>query len=415
MRPFASTLAASTLLVATPLIVVSLLAPSALAQAASPVEQGAAHGTGQTPAFANQTRAPEATGDVAVKTETVAKGLPGLWSMEFLPDGRMLVAAKAGEMLIVSPDGTASAPIDGVPEVAFAGQGGLLDVALSPDFAEDRTVFLSFSEPRDGGNGTSVARATLSEAGDALSDVSVIFRQMPTYDGTKHFGSRLAFAPNGDLFVTVGERSDTPIRDQAQDLSSGLGKVFRIDAKTGAAAQGNPFAGQANARPEIWSYGHRNLQAAAVDGEGRLWTVEHGPKGGDELNRPEAGNNYGWPIITYGIDYSGAPIGEGKTAEDGMEQPVYYWDPVIGPSGMAFYEGDEFPQWRGAVLIGGLVAQGVVVLEIEDGRVVSERRIPLDARIRDVKIGPDGAIYAVTEVRGGGDSSIIRLTADAGA
>ena len=237
--------------------------------------------------------------------------------------------------------------------------------------------------------------------------------QTPGYAGTKHFGSRLAFAPNGDLFVTVGERSDTPIRDQAQDVTSGLGKIFRI-RPDGSPADGSPFVDATDALPEIWSYGHRNLQSAVVDDAGQLWTVEHGPKGGDELNRPEQGVNYGWPVITYGIDYSGAPIGEGITAQDGMEQPVYYWDPVIGPSGMAQYQGDEFPEWQGALLIGGLVSQGLVVLQIEEGRVATEARVPLDARIRDVKVGPDGAVYAVTETRRGGSSSILRLTAGEG-
>ena len=440
MRSLAYAFAASTLLVASPFAADSAFAQDAATPAPAaaggglghvtgsdgatgadapanraPVEQGAAHGAGQEPAFANQTRAPQPAESIAVSTQTVAEGLPGLWSMEFLPDGRMLVAAKGGQMMTVSADGAVSKPLAGVPQVAAGGQGGLLDVALSPGFAEDRTIFFSFAEPREDGNGTSLARATLNADATAIADVNVIFRQTPTYDGNKHFGSRIAFAPNGDLFLTVGERSDTPIRDQAQNLDSGLGKVFRLDAETGEAAEGNPFADQANAREEIWSYGHRNLQAAATDGEGRLWTVEHGPKGGDELNRPEAGLNYGWPAITYGIDYSGAPIGEGKTAADGMEQPVYYWDPVIGPSGMAFYQGDEFPQWQGAALIGGLVTQGIVVLNIEDGRVVAESRIPLDDRIRDVKVGPDGAVYAVTEVRGGSDSKILKLTADAGA
>ena len=192
-------------------------------------------------------------------------------------------------------------------------------------------------------------------------------------------------------------------------MSSGLGKVFRI-TPDGEAAEGNPFADQADALPEIWSYGHRNLQSAALDAEGNLWTVEHGPKGGDELNMPEAGLNYGWPVITYGVEYSGAEVGDGQTAADGLEQPVYYWDPVIGPSGMALYDGDAIPEWEGAMLIGGLVSQGVVVVHLENGRVASEERVPLDARIRDVRVGPDGAVYAVTEVRGGGDSSIIRLS-----
>ncbi len=382
-----------------------------------PVATGAPHGADQSPAFEGQTRAPQPATDVAVSTEIVADDLPKLWSMEFLADGRMLVAAKDGAMHIVGTDGTVGEALAGVPDVDARGQGGLLDIALAPDFADSRTIFFSFSEPRDGGvNGTSVAAAELrtDDAGSGtLENVRVIFRQTPGYAGTKHFGSRLAFAPNGDLFVTVGERSDTPIRNQAQDVTSGLGKIFRI-RPDGSPADGSPFVDAADALPEIWSYGHRNLQSAVVDDAGQLWTVEHGPKGGDELNRPEEGLNYGWPVITYGIDYSGAPIGEGITAQDGMEQPVYYWDPVIGPSGMAQYQGDEFPEWQGALLIGGLVSQGLVVLQIEDGRVATEARVPLDARIRDVKVGPDGAVYAVTETRRGGSSSILRLTAGEG-
>ncbi|MEF2553190.1 PQQ-dependent sugar dehydrogenase [Aurantimonas sp. A2-1-M11] len=378
------------------------------------VVTAAPHGADQQPAFEGQTRAPQPAEDVAVTTNVVADGLPRLWSMEFLPDGRMLVATKDGAMHIVGDDGEPGEPLAGVPEVDAAGQGGLLDIALAPDFAESNTIFFSFAEPRGGGeNGTSVVRAQLStdDAGSgALEDVTVIFQQTPAYAGDKHFGSRLAFAPNGELFVTVGERSDTPIRDQAQDPSSGLGKIFRI-RQDGSPAEGSPFLDAADAQPEIWSYGHRNLQSAVVDDEGQLWTVEHGPKGGDELNRPEQGVNYGWPVITYGVAYSGAPVGEGITAQDGMEQPTYYWDPVIGPSGMAQYQGDEFPEWQGAFLVGGLVTQGLVVLRMEDGRVATEERVPLDARIRDVKVGPDGAIYAVTESRNGGGSTIVRLTA----
>jgi aldose sugar dehydrogenase len=290
----------------------------------------------------------------------------------------------------------------------------LLDVALAPDFAQSGQIYFSFSEPREGGgNGTSVARATLKADEDdsgSLDNVEVIFQQTPAYDGNKHFGSRLTFAPDGKLFITVGERSDEPIRDQAQDLNSGLGKVFRINAD-GSTPQDNPFVGRQDAQEQIWSYGLRNVQSAALDGQGRLWTVEHGAKGGDELNRPEAGKNYGWPVITYGIAYSGRPIGEGITAKEGMEQPVYYWDPVIGPSGMAFYEGDAIPEWKNAFLVGGLVTQDLVVLHMDGDRVKAEERVPLGARIRDVKVGPDGAVYAVTESRGGA-STILRITKD---
>jgi glucose/arabinose dehydrogenase len=401
-----------TLLLAGTVLSTVSFAPPVFAQEQT-VQSQAPNASDQQPAFQQQTRAPMPESPAAVQTEVVASGLPQLWALEFLPDGRMLVTAKAGALHIIDEDGEAGEPIEGVPAVASEGQGGLLDVALAPDFETSNKIFLSFSEPREGGNGTSVASARLvmDEAGGGrLEDVAVIFQQMPTYDGTKHFGSRLLFGEDGALFVTVGERSDVEPRVQAQDLGSGLGKVFRID-QHGAALPDNPFVDVEGALPEIWSLGHRNMQSAALDGQGRLWTVEHGPKGGDELNRPEPGTNYGWPEVTYGIDYSGRPIGEGITQKAETAQPVYYWDPVIAPSGMAYYEGDEFPQWQDAFLVGGLVAQSVVVVHIgDDDQVEAEEWVPLQARVRDVKVGPDGAVYAVTENSGAGTSQIVRLT-----
>ncbi len=381
-------------------------------QSGEPVETKPANAPDQQPAFAGQTRAPQPAETVEIETEVVAQDLPHLWAMEFLPDGRMLVNAKQGAMHIVSAEGEAGPALEGVPEVLSDGQGGLLDVALAPDFKSSGMIFFSFSEQRDDGNGTSVASAKLvtdDQGGGTLEDVQVIFRQMPSYDGNKHFGSRLVFGPNDELYVTVGERSDPEPRVQAQDLSSGLGKIFRID-RNGEALPDNPFIGQENAQPEIWSLGHRNLQSATLDGQGRLWTVEHGPRGGDELNRPEPGKNYGWPEVTYGVEYSGDPVGEGITQQAETEQPVYYWDPVIAPSGMAYYDGDAIPEWQGAFLIGGLVSQGLVVVHMDGDRVQYEERVPLDARIRDVKVGPDGAVYAVTEQRGGGGSTIVKIT-----
>lgn len=334
-----------------------------------------------------------------VRAETIAKGLERPWALAFLPDGRMLVTERPGRVRIVERDGRLSKPLEGVPRVLARGQGGLLDVALDPRFAENRLVYLSYAEPGDGSMaGTAVARGRLSEG--QLEEVQVIYRQQPKVEGGNHFGSRLVFARDGTLFVTQGDRY--AYREQAQDLSSGLGKIVRINPD-GSVPKDNPFVGRSGARPEIWSYGHRNVQSAALHPEtGQLWTVEHGARGGDELNHPEAGKNYGWPVITYGVDYSGAKIGEG-TAKPGMEQPVYYWDPVIAPSGMAFYIGDVFPDWKGSILIGSLVPGLLVKLTLKDGLVAREERYlgDLRERIRDVQQGPDGFIYLVTDSRDG--------------
>jgi len=391
------------------LLTTALLAGPAFAQ----VETAPPNAPDQSPAFEGQTRAPEPAEATSVTTEVVAEGLPHLWAMEFLPDGRMLVTAKSGAMHIIGEDGTPGPAITGLPEVDARGQGGLLDVALAPDYEERRGVYFSYAEPREGGNGTTVAMGTLvpdENGGGELQDVQTIFQQTPTYDGDKHFGSRLVWGPDYELYVTVGERSDDVTRPQAQELASGLGKVFRID-ETGAPVEGNPFAETEGALPEIWSLGHRNTQSAALDGEGRLWIVEHGTKGGDELNRPEAGVNYGWPDVAYGVEYSGEQIGDGVTQDAETTQPIYYWDPVIAPSGMAFYDGEEISAWNGAFIIGGLVSQGLVVVHVEDDKVVSEERVPLEARVRDVKVGPDGAVYAVTENPQAGTSTIIRVSA----
>ena len=368
--------------------------------------------TNYTPMLPGQTRAPKPATATKVATTTAVQGLASGWAFEFLPDGRMIVTEKAGTLRLIAKDGTLGKPIGGVPKVDARGQGGLLDVALSPGFASDRMVYLSYAEPREKGNGTTVARAKLVEEGDAarLDEFKVIFRQTPSYEGDKHFGSRLVFAPDGKLFVSVGERSDKVTRVQAQDLSSGLGKVFRIEAD-GGVPKDNPFAGSDKAKPEIWSYGHRNVQGIALDADGRMWVAEHGPRGGDELNRPRAGLNYGWPEASYGIEYDGGKIGAGKTQAPGTVQPVYYWDPVIGPSSLTSYEGTLFPAWTNSFLLGGLVSNGIVVVKLDGDTVVSEERIPLEARIRDVKVGPDGAVFALTD---GPDGKILKLTPASG-
>lgn len=360
----------------------------------------------QVPAFEHQTRAPVLDDGVVLGHEVVADGLAEPWGMDLLPDGRWIVTERGGQMRIVGPEGTVSEPIAGIPEVDARRQGGLLDVVVRDDFADTRRVWWSFSEPRGGGlNSTSVATGVLSPDASAMTEVRVIFRQEPAWASSAHFGSRLVFGRDGALFVTTGDRSLPEPRVLAQDVATHIGKVLRIDPDGGPAA-GNPAI--AGGLPEIWSIGHRNLQSAALDLDGRLWTVEHGPRGGDELNRPEAGLNYGWPVISYGEDYGGGPIGAGQTAQAGMEQPVYYWDPVIAPSGMVFYEGDLFPGWEGSVLVGGLGAEALVRLELEGDRVTGEARYRVgEDRVRDVDIAPDGSVMILTD---SSDGALIRLT-----
>ncbi|SCZ08825.1 PQQ-dependent sugar dehydrogenase [Microvirga guangxiensis] len=341
------------------------------------------------------------TDKVEVIVETVARDLQNPWSLAFLPDNRMLVTERPGRLRIVDVDGKLSEPIKGLPRISARGQGGLLDVVLDPNFAQSRLVYLSFAEDRgEGRNGTSVARGRLSQDGTSLEGTEVIFRQEPSYAGTHHFGSRLVFARDGSLFVTLGERND--LRDQAQNIGNHIGKIVRINP-TGGAAPGNPFLNREDARPEIWSYGHRNVQSAALNPtSGELWIVEHGARGGDEVNIPQKGKNYGWPVISYGVHYSGQKIGEGSQ-KPGMEQPVYFWDPSIAPSGMAFYTGDKFPAWRGSILVGALAGKLVSRLETSGNKVTGEERMlqNLGERIRDVRQGPDGLIYILTDSRQG--------------
>lgn len=368
-----------------PLMLVVLLAIPTVAagQSCKPLETRQANVPGQRPAVPGQTRACEEASEVGFHVDVLAKGLEKPWAVEPLPNGDFLVTEKPGRLRIVSAKGEVGPAISGVPRVDARGQGGLLDVALSPKFESDRTIFFSYAEPREGGNGTAVARAVLSE--NALKEVRVIFRVMPTYAGTMHYGSRLAFGPDGMLYVSTGDRSDAPMRKYAQDPKSTLGKIVRVSPD--------------GSKSEIWSSGHRNVQAMAFDAQGQLWVVEHGTKGGDELNRIEKGKNYGWPLVAYGEEYSGKPIPGAVTARPGYEQPVYYWDPVIAPSGAQFYSGEAFPEWRGSLFIGALKDKKLVRLRLRDGKVSGEEHLLAERgqRIRDVRQGADGALYIVTD------------------
>jgi glucose/arabinose dehydrogenase len=365
------------------------LAGCAWAQQCTPIETRSANAPDQRPAFQGQTRACAVTSNVDFQVVVLAKGLDKPWAVEPLPGGDLLVTEKQGRLRIVSAKGEVGRPISGVPRVDDRGQGGLLDVALSPSFDSDRTLYWSYSEPRDGGNGTAVARGVLSSDRRSLGEVRVIFRAMPTYDGTMHYGSRLAFGPDGMLYVTTGDRSDAPMRKYAQQADSHLGKVVRLRPDGSAS--------------EIWSLGHRNIQASAIDAQGRLWVVEHGARGGDELNLIEKGKNYGWPLVAYGEEYSGRPFPNGVTAREGYEQPVYYWDPVIAPSGAQFYSGALFPAWRGSLFVGSLRDRKLVRLALENGKVTGEEHLLADRgrRVRDVRQGPDGALYIVTDETNG--------------
>lgn len=363
-----------------------------------PLETREPNASGQRPAVPGQTRTCGIDSKVQFEVAVLATGLENPWAVEPLPNGGVLVTEKAGRLRVISDTGELGDPITGLPAVDAGGQGGLLDVALSPAFGSDHTIYWSFSEPRDGGNATSVARGVLSDDQSRLEQVRVILRALPTYDGHMHFGSRLAFGPDGMLYVTLGERSDKPMRPQAQRLDSHMGKILRIKPD-GSVPADNPFVDKPGALPEIWSIGHRNIQAAAVDTQGRLWDIEHGTNGGDELNLIVKGKNYGWPLVAYGEEYSGQPIPGAVTASDGYEQPVYYWDPVIAPSGAQFYTGDAFPAWRGSLFIGALKEKRLVRLTLENDRVTGEEHLLADRgqRVRDVRQGPDGALYVVTD------------------
>ena len=329
---------------------------------------------------------------------TVVGGLEHPWGMAFLPDASILVTERPGRLRIVREGQLVSAPIEGVPPVYASGQGGLLDVALDPEFASNRLIYLSYAAEGDSGNSTRVARAILGDG--RLENLEVIFTAEPLVDASKHFGSRLAFDAEGHLFITVGERGQG---DRAQDLGQDNGKVIRL-YPDGSVPEDNPFIGVDGARPEIFSYGHRNPQGLAIHPQtGIPWLHEHGARGGDEVNVVRPGANYGWPVITYGIDYSGAPIGEG-THKEGMAQPIHYWVPSIAPSGMAFYDGEAFPEWRGDLFVGALRSELLARLELDGEQVVAEERLLEGAigRIRDVEVGPDGYLYLLTDESDGG-------------
>jgi len=390
--------------------VFALTVAPAVSLAQAPVDPRPANNPEQKPAHAGQTDAPEKKSGVAFEVVEVVAGLQNPWAVAFLPGGKMLVTERPGRLRVVAADGTLSAPVAGLPAVDARGQGGLLDVVLDPAFAQNRVIYWSYAEPagEPGVNNTAVARGTFVDdaAAPRVDDVKVIYQQRPTLRSPLHFGSRLVFGRDGTLFVTQGDRSVTEGRMQAQNMDSGIGKIVRIHTD-GSIPKDNPFVGKPGARPEIWSIGHRNIQSAALHpGTGELWEVEHGTRGGDELNIARKGQDYGWPTIAYGIEYRGGPITGGITQQAGMEQPIYYWDPVIGPSGMAFYTGTLFPAWQGNLFVGGHATNDLVRLELNGDTVVAEERLltdlqPKPERIRDVRQGPDGAIYLLTDSTNG--------------
>ncbi len=361
------------------------------------------------PAFVGQTRAPAIHSRTKFQVDDVATDLHQPWALALLPDRRWLVTQKhEGSLIVVSASGQKSRPVRGVPAVVGEDQAGLLDVAVAPDHATSKLFYLSYVEPREGGNGLAVARARFIDGPEPkLDQLRVIFRASPTLDSTKHAGGRLALAADGSLFVTLGERSILAGRKQAQDLNSHLGKIVRI-GPDGAVPRDNPFVHRPAARPEIWSSGHRNPLAADFDAKQRLWIVEMGPRGGDELNLIEKGKDYGWPTIGYGEEYSGQPIHQTASAE-GMEQPKYYWDPVISPGALTIYAGELFPEWKGSFFIAGLSSKALIRLTVEGDRVTGEERLLTDRaeRIREVVAGPEGALYLLTD---GARGKLLRIT-----
>lgn len=355
--------------------------------------------TSYKPAFAGQTRIAPVVTKTAYEGKVLTSSLQRPWGIAALPDGRFLVTEIEGNMRIVTAAGAVGLPIQGVPKVFASGQGGLLGICIDPDFSTNRMVYWAFAESLEGESLTSVAKGKLSADEKSLENVTVIYRATPAYKGSLHFGGRVLVGKDGYLYLSTGERSDKATRPQAQDLNSGLGKIIRIN-KDGQAAAGNPFEGKANARPEVYSYGHRNVQGIAFHPQtGDLWEAEFGPRGGDEVNRIEPGKNYGWPTITYGIEYGGGKVGDGIQQKAGLEQPVYYWDPVISPSGISFYSGKLIDEWKNNLFVAALSGMHVCRLLIENNKVVGEERLLSDQqqRFRDITEGADGALYAVTD------------------
>lgn len=363
-----------------------------------PVETKAPN-TNYKPAFAGQTHVKGVKTKTPIETKILSKDLKKPWGIAPLPDGRLLITQKQGTLIIADASGKLGKEITGLPKVNDSGQGGLLGITIDPDFAKNRMVYWTFSEKSKEGNLTAVAKGRLADNELTIENAKVIYRATPAYDGDKHYGGRILFDKTGSLIFSTGERSDMETRPQAQLLSSSLGKVIRITVE-GKPAPGNPFANNPKARPELFSYGHRNVQGLALHPvTGDLWEGEFGPRGGDEINRISAGKNYGWPTITYGIEYDGKTIGQGKTQMEGMEQPVYYWDPVASPSGMTFYSGNAIPEWENNLFIGGLSSLHIIRLVIENNKVTGEENLLGDEkeRFRDVQQGKDGALYAITD------------------
>lgn len=364
----------------------------------APVETKPAN-TDYKPAFTGQTRIAGVKTKTPYEVTVLTSDLKSPWGVTSLPDGRLLITEKEGALRIATVSGQLSAPITGIPKVNPAGQGGLLGIRVDPDFSTNRIVYWVFSESLPEGNLTSVAKGKLAADEKTIEGTTVIYRATPAYKGTLHYGGRIVFDKNGNLIISTGERSDLETRPQAQHLNSALGKVLRI-TKEGKPVDGNSFTGQADKRPEIYSYGHRNVQGLAFHpGTGDLWETEFGPRGGDEVNRIEPGKNYGWPIITYGIEYSGPKVGEGIQQKEGLEQPVYYWDPVLSPSGITFYSGNSIPEWKNNLFVGGLSGMHIARLVIENNKVVGEERLLVseEQRFRDITEGKDGALYTVTD------------------